>query len=99
MLPNFFTDQRDIVTLTKGIKSVRYLYLKKNFKLYFQIFEFFLNLNLQCINLANTKAFAKWNTRFNTRPFLGCEHFLFNSDSYWECCIRRHAGSLQHQVC
>lgn len=53
----------------------------------------------QCLNIANSKSFAKWHTRFNTRPFLGCEHLPFNSDSYWECSIRRHAGSLQHQVC
>lgn len=29
---------------------------------------------------------------------MGCEGLVFDSDAYWECCIRRHAGSLQHQV-
>lgn len=53
---------------------------------------------LQCLNVANTKSFARWNTRFNTQPFPGCENHEFDSDIYWECCIRKYAGSLQHQV-
>lgn len=30
--------------------------------------------------------------------FLGCENHIFDSDNYWECCLRTLIGSLYHQV-
>lgn len=53
---------------------------------------------LQALNLGRTKSFAHWNARFNTQPYPGCEVYEFESDKYWECCIRHYSSSLQHQV-
>lgn len=42
--------------------------------------------------------FKKFGSTFHRRPFLGCEHFRFESDEYWACCIKRYTSGLQHQV-
>lgn len=99
LIPNFFSDQRDVETLTKGARAVsqHFICVQKNFKFFF-LHMFFVYLLVQCVKLASTKSFNKLQTRFNAKPFLGCEGLKFDSDEYWECCIRRHAGSLQHQV-
>lgn len=31
-------------------------------------------------------------------PYLGCEHLLFESDEYWECCIKQITVTLSHQA-
>lgn len=98
MEPNFFENQTDIETLTKGIRAVILIFSLNLLQCFKFFLSFLLYSNLQCLSVANTKSFEKWKTRFNMRPFLGCENFVFGSDDYWECCIRRHAGSLQHQV-
>lgn len=48
--------------------------------------------------MGESRAFRKFGAKFHTVPFLGCEHLVFRSDEYWECCIRRIGSSLQHQV-
>ncbi|XP_037032408.1 glucose dehydrogenase [FAD, quinone] isoform X1 [Bradysia coprophila] len=48
--------------------------------------------------LAETKSFKQLGARFHTTPFPGCETRPFLSDEYLECCIRKYASSLQHQV-
>lgn len=50
------------------------------------------------IKLTETRGFRRFGTRFNKTPFLGCEDFRFRSTAYWECCVRKVAGSLQHQA-
>lgn len=50
------------------------------------------------LKVGESKAFKKFGTRFHSVPFVGCENLQFRSDEYWECCIRRVASSLQHQV-
>ncbi|XP_055375439.1 glucose dehydrogenase [FAD, quinone]-like [Condylostylus longicornis] len=50
------------------------------------------------IKISESKHFKKFGTRFHRKPYYGCENEKFDSDSYWKCCIRRHAISLQHQV-
>lgn len=100
MEPNFFQNQTDVETLIKGVRAV--ILISKPFcddEIFMvEMFPLFFQHNFQCLGVAGTKSFAKWKTRFNRRPFLGCENYIFGSDAYWECCIRRHAGSLQHQV-
>ena len=50
------------------------------------------------LQVGESKAFKKFGAKLHSVPFLGCESFKFRSDEYWECCIRRIASSLQHQV-
>ncbi|XP_067637863.1 glucose dehydrogenase [FAD, quinone] isoform X2 [Eurosta solidaginis] len=45
-----------------------------------------------------TKSMRQLGTKFNTNSFLGCEHLIFRSKPYWQCCLRRYGSSLQHQV-
>lgn len=48
--------------------------------------------------ITQSKAMRRLGTKFNTKPFLGCEHLTFNSKAYWKCCLRRYGSSLQHQA-
>lgn len=50
------------------------------------------------LRVGESQAFRKFGTRFHDVPFDGCENYRFRSDEYWDCCIRRIASSLQHQV-
>lgn len=50
------------------------------------------------LRVGESEAFRRFGTRFHTVPFVGCEGYRFRSDDYWDCCIRRMASSLQHQV-
>ncbi|KAF2878935.1 hypothetical protein ILUMI_27239 [Ignelater luminosus] len=45
-----------------------------------------------------TDAFRKYNTRLETKPFVGCEHLEFNSDDYWRCALTLLTTTLHHQV-
>ncbi|BFF88741.1 glucose dehydrogenase [Drosophila madeirensis] len=49
------------------------------------------------LQLARSKPLVKLGTHFHDRPFPGCEHLTFASESYWRCCLRRYGSSLQHQ--
>ncbi|KAK9497725.1 hypothetical protein O3M35_004393 [Rhynocoris fuscipes] len=48
------------------------------------------------LNLSDTKAFQ----RFNSRPLLtrmpGCTDYLFNTDEYWECALRHFTFTIYH---
>lgn len=50
------------------------------------------------LKVGESRAFQKFGAKFHDVPYAGCEQFKFRSDDYWECCIRRVASSLQHQV-
>lgn len=50
------------------------------------------------LQVGESKAFESFGTKFHDVPFVGCENYKFRSDEYWDCCIRRIASSLQHQV-
>lgn len=52
----------------------------------------------QSIGLGKAERFKRFGAKFHDTPFPGCERLPFNSDKYWECCIRKYASSLQHQV-
>ncbi|KAJ6636113.1 Glucose dehydrogenase [FAD, quinone] [Pseudolycoriella hygida] len=90
--PNFYTDRNDLVTLIEGIRLVG-----QSSCMICPLgpvsFYFF-----QCLQIAKTRRFRELGTRFHTAPFPGCEIHPFGSDEYWECCIRKYASSLQHQV-
>ncbi|KAL1129799.1 hypothetical protein AAG570_012743 [Ranatra chinensis] len=50
------------------------------------------------LNLSDTKAFQ----RFNSRPLLtqmpGCRKFPFDTDPYWECALRHFTFTIYHPV-
>ncbi|XP_045465783.1 glucose dehydrogenase [FAD, quinone]-like [Harmonia axyridis] len=50
------------------------------------------------IDLSKTPAFQKFGTELHDIPLPGCEQHPFNSDSYWECCLRLIAVTLHHQI-
>lgn len=50
------------------------------------------------VELGESEAFRRFDSRFHRRAFLGCESFPVGSDEYWRCCIRGYTSSLQHQV-
>jgi choline dehydrogenase-like flavoprotein len=50
------------------------------------------------LKVGESRAFQKFGAKFHDVPYLGCEQYKFRSDDYWDCCIRRIASSLQHQV-
>lgn len=50
------------------------------------------------LKLSETQAFKKYGSFLHATPFAGCESFEFNSDPYWECCLRHLSPSLHHQV-
>jgi choline dehydrogenase-like flavoprotein len=50
------------------------------------------------LRVGESQAFKRFGAKFHDVPFYGCEDYKFRSDDYWDCCIRRIASSLQHQV-
>lgn len=50
------------------------------------------------LQVGESQAFKRFGSKFHDVPFVGCEHYIFRSDDYWDCCIRRIGSSLQHQV-
>ncbi|CRK92263.1 CLUMA_CG005747, isoform A [Clunio marinus] len=50
------------------------------------------------VEIGESEAFKKFGAKLHDVPFSGCENYQFRSDDYWDCCIRRIASSLQHQV-
>nr|AEB91339.1 salicyl alcohol oxidase paralog 1 [Chrysomela lapponica] len=51
---------------------------------------------IQRIN--DSPAMQKYGSTLVDTPLPGCEKEIFNSDDYWECCLRTIIGSLYHQV-
>lgn len=50
------------------------------------------------IELSKTPAFQRFGSVLHDIPLPGCEQHKFNSDSYWECCLRLMALTLHHQI-
>lgn len=46
--------------------------------------------------VSNTSAFQRFGSRPHTIPFPGCRKFLYDSDDYWECCIRHFTFTIYH---
>ncbi|XP_053691271.1 glucose dehydrogenase [FAD, quinone] [Sabethes cyaneus] len=49
------------------------------------------------VQIGESSTFSRFGVNFHKQPFFGCEQHRFQSDEYWECCIRRIGTSLQHQ--
>ncbi|KAJ8871916.1 hypothetical protein PR048_028256 [Dryococelus australis] len=49
-------------------------------------------------NLGFTFAFQTSQIKLNTQPLPGCEHFPFNSTSYWECILQKYTQPMDHPV-
>lgn len=50
------------------------------------------------IQVGESSAFGKFESRLHSVLYPGCEHLPFRSDSYIDCLIINYASSLQHQV-
>ncbi|KAL3271340.1 hypothetical protein HHI36_021828 [Cryptolaemus montrouzieri] len=48
--------------------------------------------------LSTTQAFQRFGSILNPNVHPGCEQHQFNSDAYWECCLRSISVTLHHQV-
>ncbi|XP_044735200.1 glucose dehydrogenase [FAD, quinone]-like [Chrysoperla carnea] len=50
------------------------------------------------VQIGESSSFKKYNSTLHSTPFLGCEQYRFQSDEYWECCVRRITITLNHQA-
>ncbi|XP_044763966.1 glucose dehydrogenase [FAD, quinone]-like isoform X2 [Coccinella septempunctata] len=48
--------------------------------------------------LSRTNAFQRFGSVLNPNRHPGCTQFKFDSDDYWECCLRSISVTLHHQV-
>lgn len=48
--------------------------------------------------LSRTEAFRRFGSVLNPNRQPGCIQFKFDSDEYWECCLRAISVTLHHQV-
>ncbi|KAH1011254.1 hypothetical protein HUJ04_000666 [Dendroctonus ponderosae] len=48
--------------------------------------------------LVDSESFKELEARVYDKGLPGCEHFVFDSDSYWECAIRHLGVTLHHQI-
>ena len=48
--------------------------------------------------ISDSKVFQDLGSRLSHIPMPGCDHLLFNSDEYWECCIRYFTFTIYHPV-
>ncbi|XP_060516556.1 glucose dehydrogenase [FAD, quinone]-like [Cylas formicarius] len=58
----------------------------------------FLEVIRMMQNISDSEPFRKLGSRLNPKPMYGCDHLQFDSDQYWECCIRSISVTLHHQV-
>ncbi|XP_063223457.1 glucose dehydrogenase [FAD, quinone]-like [Bacillus rossius redtenbacheri] len=49
-------------------------------------------------HLASTMALANFSYELNTKSLPGCEKYVFNSTSYWECVLRVYTQTIYHPV-
>ncbi|KAK4014877.1 hypothetical protein OUZ56_027387 [Daphnia magna] len=48
------------------------------------------------LQLSQTSAFRKMNSKFYAMPFPGCEGYRMGTDAYWECWVRSYSVTLAH---
>lgn len=48
------------------------------------------------LNVSNTAAFQRFNSRPHKIAFPGCKQYPFDSDEYWECSIRHFTFTIYH---
>lgn len=52
----------------------------------------------QAVEIGESRAFSRYNSRLLRRPLPACRHFSFGSDKYWACVARQFTTNLHHQV-
>lgn len=50
------------------------------------------------INISNSKAFQKYESRLHHGIVPGCKIFEFGSDDYWRCAIRHLPSMMNHEI-
>lgn len=48
------------------------------------------------LNVSNTAAFQRFNSRPHKMPFPGCRQYDFDTDDYWECSLRHFTFTIYH---
>lgn len=48
------------------------------------------------LNVSNTDAFQRFNSRPHKMPFPGCRQYDFDTDEYWECSLRHFTFTIYH---
>ncbi|XP_046455625.1 glucose dehydrogenase [FAD, quinone]-like isoform X3 [Daphnia pulex] len=48
------------------------------------------------LQLSQTSAFKKMNSKFYDKPFPGCEGYPMGTDDYWACWVRSYSVTLAH---
>ncbi|KAF5286202.1 hypothetical protein FQA39_LY16372 [Lamprigera yunnana] len=48
------------------------------------------------LNVSDTKAFQRFNSRCHRTPFPGCRQYTFDTDEFWECSIRHFTFTIYH---
>lgn len=48
------------------------------------------------LNVSDTKAFRRFNSRPHKMPFPGCRQYPFDTDEYWECSLRHFTFTIYH---
>lgn len=48
------------------------------------------------LNVSNTAAFQRFNSRPHKMPFPGCRQYDFDTDEYWECSLRHFTFTIYH---
>ncbi|KAI4454887.1 glucose-methanol-choline gmc oxidoreductase [Holotrichia oblita] len=48
------------------------------------------------LNISDTPAFKRFNSRPYKMPFPGCRQYEFDTDEYWECSIRHFTFTIYH---
>ncbi|XP_059619957.1 glucose dehydrogenase [FAD, quinone]-like [Phlebotomus argentipes] len=48
------------------------------------------------VNISDTPAFQRFGSRLHNIPMPACRHLEFQSDAYWECCVRQFTFTIYH---
>uniref|UniRef100_A0A1B0DFC5 Glucose-methanol-choline oxidoreductase C-terminal domain-containing protein n=1 Tax=Phlebotomus papatasi TaxID=29031 RepID=A0A1B0DFC5_PHLPP len=48
------------------------------------------------VNISDTPAFQRFGSRLHNIPMPACRHLEFESDAYWECCVRQFTFTIYH---
>ncbi|GJQ78191.1 hypothetical protein Trydic_g2521 [Trypoxylus dichotomus] len=48
------------------------------------------------LNISDTPAFQRFNSRPHKMPFPNCRQYEFNTDEYWECSLRQFTFTIYH---
>lgn len=49
-------------------------------------------------NLLGMPSLRRYNAKLLDTPLPGCQHYIYDSDNYWECSLRHLSTSVHHQT-